>query len=143
MIASATELVVAFIMGCYGSIQWAISGLVDIRMTLLILAGSLIGVQLGALGTTYVKDHIIKIVMASVMLIVAVSRGAMVPGYLADVGAMEALDPQVTAVLNSVSFWALIAALGSAGGLITFYMIKGMMQARREEKQSVLETAHG
>ncbi len=143
MIASATELVVAFIMGCYGSVQWAIAGLVDIRMTLLILSGSLIGVQLGALGTTYVKDHIIKIVMASVMLIVAVSRGAKVPGYLADVGLMNPLDPQVTVILNSVSFWALIMALGSAGGLISFFMIKGMVQSRREEKQSVLETAHG
>ena len=143
LVSSATELVVAFIMGCYGSVQWAMSGLVDIRMTLLILAGSLIGVQLGALGTTYVKDHIIKIVMASVMLIVAVSRGAKVPGYLADVGVMKALDPQVTALLNSVSFWALITALGSAGGLITFYMIRGMIEARRQEKQSVLERAHG
>jgi len=142
MVASATELVVAFIMGCYGSVQWAISGLVDIRMTLLILAGSLVGVQLGALGTTYVKDHIIKIVMASVMLIVAISRGAKVPGYLADVGAMKALDPQFTAFLNSVSFWALITALGSAGILISFYMVKGMMEARREEKQSVLETTY-
>ena len=142
MVASATELVVAFIMGCYGSVQWAISGLVDIRMTLLILAGSLVGVQLGALGTTYVKDHIIKIVMASVMLIVAISRGAKVPGYLADVGAMKALDPQFTAFLNSVSFWALITALGSAGTMISFYMVKGMMEARREEKQSVLETTY-
>ncbi|MFO7605378.1 MAG: sulfite exporter TauE/SafE family protein [Desulfurivibrionaceae bacterium] len=142
-IASATELVIAFIMGAYGSTQWAISGLVDIRMTLLILSGSLIGVQLGALGTTYVKDHIIKIVMAAVMLIVAVSRGAKVPGYLADVGAMEALDPQVTVVLNSVSFWALMAALGSAGGLITYFMIKGMIIARRDERKSGLETVHG
>jgi uncharacterized membrane protein YfcA len=143
MVASATELVVAFIMGCYGSVQWAISGLVDIRMTLLILAGSLVGVQLGALGTTYVKDHVIKIVMASVMLIVAVSRGAKVPGYLADVGMMKALDPQMTALLNSVSFWALITALAWAGGLITIFMIKGMLEARREEKQSVLETVNG
>jgi len=111
LVSSATELVVAFIMGCYGSVQRAMSGLVDIRMTLLILAGSLIGVQLGALGTTYVKDHIIKIVMASVMLIVAVSRGAKIPGYLADIGMMKALDPQLTALLNSVSFWALITAL--------------------------------
>jgi len=81
--------------------------------------------------------------MASVMLIVAVSRGAKVPGYLADVGVMKALDPQFTAILNSVSFWALITALGSAGLMITFYMFKGMMEARREEKQSVLETANG
>ena len=143
MIASATELVVAFIMGCYGSAQWAISGLVDIRMTLLILAGSLFGVQLGALGTTYVKDHIIKIVMASVMLIVAVSRGAMIPGYLVDVGMISAVDPQTIAMLDSVSFWALILALGSAGGLIVVFMIKGMMQAKRDEKRNVLEAAHG
>jgi len=140
MIASATELVIAFIMGCYGSIQWAISGLVDIRMTLLILAGSLFGVQLGALGTTYVKDHIIKIVMAAVMLIVAVSRGAKVPGYLADIGLMKALTPQSTALLNSISFWALITALGSAGAMITFYMIKGMMESRQQEKQAMLKT---
>lgn len=143
MIASATELVIAFIMGFYGSVQWAISGLVDIRMTLLILAGSLFGVQLGALGTTYVKDHIIKIVMASVMLIVAVSRGAKVPGYLADVGVIKALDPQLLSLLNSVSFWALMIALGSAGSLITYYMVKGMLEARREEKQSTMETVHG
>jgi len=141
LIASATELVIAFIMGCYGSIQWAISGLVDIRMTLLILAGSLFGVQLGALGTTYVKDHIIKIVMAAVMLIVAVSRGAKIPGYLADVGVMEHLDAQTTAALNSLSFWALVTALGTAGLLITFFMIKGMIAARRQEKEAVPEAA--
>jgi len=92
MVASATELVVAFIMGAWGSIQWGIAGLIDIRMTLLILAGSLIGVQLGALGTTYVKDHTIKLVMAAVMLIVAVSRGAKVPGYLADLNIIPHLQ---------------------------------------------------
>jgi hypothetical protein len=78
--------------------------------------------------------------MASVMLIVAVSRGAKVPGYLADVGVIKALDPQVTTLLNSVSFWALITALSFAGGLITFYMIKGMMESRREEKEAGLKT---
>ncbi|MDH3349359.1 MAG: sulfite exporter TauE/SafE family protein [Desulfobulbaceae bacterium] len=132
MVASATELIVAFIMGCWGSIQWGISGLIDIRMTLLILAGSLIGVQLGALGTTYVKDHVIKTVMASVMLIVAVSRGAKIPGYLADLGLSSQLQPQMASFLNSVSFWALIAALGTAGIIITAAMIKGMVQAKAE-----------
>ena len=39
VVASATELVIAFIMGAWGSIQWGLSGLIDIRMTLLILAG--------------------------------------------------------------------------------------------------------
>ena len=91
LVSSATELVVAFIMGAWGSIQWGISGLIDIRMTLLILAGSLVGVQLGALGTTYVKDYMIKLVMSAVMLIVAVSRGAKIPGYLADLNLIAGL----------------------------------------------------
>ncbi|MFP5213815.1 MAG: sulfite exporter TauE/SafE family protein, partial [Acidobacteriota bacterium] len=74
LVASATELVIAFVMGFFGSVNWAMHGMVDIRLTLLILAGSLLGVQLGAIGTTYVKEHMIKIVMAIIMLIVAVSR---------------------------------------------------------------------
>jgi len=136
IVASATELLIAFVMGAWGSIQWAISGLVDIRLTLLILSASLIGVQLGALGTTYVKDHTIKLVMAAVMLIVAVSRGAMIPGYLADLGWRAPLEPASASFLNSVSFWALVAALGTAGVIISGAMIKGMRQAKKE-----LETA--
>ncbi|MDH3330034.1 MAG: sulfite exporter TauE/SafE family protein [Desulfobulbaceae bacterium] len=145
IVASATELVVAFIMGAWGSIQWGLSGLIDIRMTLLILAGSLIGVQLGALGTTYVKDYTIKMVMASVMLIVAVSRGAKIPGYLADLGLRGQLDAHMASLLNSVSFWALMAALGAAGIIITVAMIKGMLEARAEEQIEGLqeEVSHG
>ncbi len=132
VVASATELVIAFCMGMWGSIQWGLSGLIDIRLTLLILAASLIGVQLGALGTTYVKDYMIKIVMGAVMLIVAVSRGAKIPGYLADLGLRPPLDPSTTSFLNSVSFWALVAALGTAGIIISAAMIRGMLQARAE-----------
>jgi uncharacterized membrane protein YfcA len=128
--ASATELIIAFIMGAWGSIQWGLSGLIDIRLTLLILAGSLIGVQLGALGTTYVKDYMIKLVMASTMLIVAVSRGAKIPGYLADLNLLPALDHQVASFLSKLSFWALVAALASAGLIIAVAMLKGMSEAK-------------
>lgn len=134
MVASATELVIAFIMGAWGSFQWALSGLVDIRLTLLILSASLIGVQLGALGTTYVKDYAIKLVMAAVMLIVAVSRGAKIPVYLQDLG-WTTLSPELLYLLNSISFWALVAALGTAGIIITGAMIKGMTRAKTEKKE--------
>ncbi len=134
VVASATELGIAFIMGMWGSIQWGLSGLIDIRLTLLILAASLFGVQLGALGTTYVKDHMIKIVMGTVMLIVAVSRGAKIPGYLVDLGLKAPLQPATAHLLNQVSFWALVAALGTAGIIITAAMIKGMLQAKAEAK---------
>jgi len=102
--------------------------------TLLILAGSLIGVQLGALGTTYVKDYMIKLVMASTMLIVAVSRGAKIPGYLADLNLAPALEPQLAHTLSQVSYWALVTALASAALIITVAMVKGMTQAKAEAK---------
>ncbi|KPJ98961.1 MAG: hypothetical protein AMJ60_06590 [Desulfobacterales bacterium SG8_35] len=142
VVASATELIIAFIMGAWGSIQWGLSGLIDIRLTLLILAGSLIGVQLGALGTTYVKDYMIKLVMASTMLIVAVSRGAKIPGYLADLNLLAPLKPQLSHTLGQVSFWALVAALASAGLIITVAMMRGMAQAKLEKRREEI-ISHG
>ncbi|MGW8287901.1 MAG: sulfite exporter TauE/SafE family protein [Desulfobulbales bacterium] len=142
VVASATELIIAFVMGAWGSIQWGLSGLIDIRLTLLILAGSLIGVQLGALGTTYVKDYMIKLVMASTMLIVAVSRGAKIPGYLADLNLRPALEPQMEHILSQVSFWALVTALASAGLIITVAMVKGMTQAKVETRREEV-ISHG
>jgi len=136
VVASATELVIAFVMGAYGSFQWGLSGLIDIRMTLIILATSLIGVQLGALGTTYVKDFMIKLVMASTMLIVAVSRGVLVPGLLVDVGLWSPLDPRLAHVLEEVSFCALLTAMASAGLIIAVAMVKGMLQAKKESATS-------
>ena len=134
VVASATELGIAFMMGAWGSIQWGLSGLIDIRMTLLILSTSLIGVQLGALGTTYVKDHMIKLVMASVMLIVAVSRGAKIPGYLAALNLRAPLSTGNAALLESVSFWALVAALATAGIIISVAMAIGISKDRAEKR---------
>ena len=56
LVASATELVVAFVMGVGGTLKFALGGLVDIRLAMLILLGSLFGVQLGAIGTTFVTE---------------------------------------------------------------------------------------
>ena len=107
-----------------------LSGLIDIRLTLLILSTSLIGVQLGALGTTYVKDYMIKVVRAATMLVVAVSRGAKIPGYLSDIGWQDALDAILVFLLNNISFWALVLALSIAGMIITVAMIKGIVAHR-------------
>lgn len=142
MVASATELVVAFVMGMWGSAEWALSGLIDIRLTLVILAASLFGVQLGALGTTYVKDQTIKLVMATVMLIVAVSRGMKVPVYLAKLGVIS-LGSGTTSVLDTLSFWTLIAALLVAGGIVSSAMIKGIIRARAEEADAHKAIAEG
>ena len=141
LVASATELIIAFVMGAWGSIQWGMSGLIDIRLTLLILAGSLIGVQLGALGTTYVKDYMIKMVMAAVMLIVAVSRGAKIPGYLADLIS----SPDSSAACPYSRTGQLLgpgdsACFGSVD--ISVAMVRGMTQAKAEAQMGKI-VSHG
>ena len=57
----------------------------------------------GAIGTTYVKEHMIKIVMGSIMLIVAVSRGLAVPKYLTELKLISMGDSTLS-VLGAASF---------------------------------------
>jgi hypothetical protein len=128
LVASASELVIAFVMGFGGTIKWAMHGMVDIRLTLLILAGSLVGVQLGAIGTTYVKEHMIKVVMGSIMLIVAVSRGLAIPKYLKDLDLMTIGDSTVK-ILMTASFLSMCFALGMGAVII----LGAMWKAKRAE----------
>ena len=124
LVATATELVIAFVMGFGGTIKFALHGLVDIRLALILLAGSLFGIHLGAIGTTFVKPFMIKVVMATIMLIVAVSRGLVVPVYLAQLGQID-LPVHTAAWLESASFAFLVLALCAGGIIIIASMLHG------------------
>lgn len=131
IIASASELVVAFVMGLGGSINWALHGLVDIRLVLIILGGSLLGVQLGAIGTTYVREHMIKVVMATIMLIVAVSRCIALPKYLVKLDLLNLPESTLT-ILNGISFGSMCLALLVGAVIILGSMWKGRTQSGAE-----------
>ena len=124
LVSSATELVIAFIMGFGGTVKWAINGMVDIRLTLIILAGSLLGVQLGAIGTTYVKEHMIKVVMGVIMLIVALSRGLAIPKYLTELGVVS-WSGSTNDLLMSASFATMCLALAVGAVIVLGSMVKG------------------
>ena len=134
LMASATELVVAFVMGLGGTLIWAFYGMVDIRLTLIILAGSLFGVQLGAIGTTYVKDYAIKFVMATIMLIVAFSRGLAIPAYLQQLSVLD-WNQGLLEILSKASFGFMCFALMVGAGIILNAMFKGL-----KAEQSIAET---
>ncbi|GFM33486.1 sulfite exporter TauE/SafE family protein [Desulfovibrio subterraneus] len=134
LMASATELVVAFVMGLGGTMVWAFYGMVDIRLTLIILAGSLFGVQLGAIGTTYVKDYAIKFVMATIMLIVAFSRGLAIPKYLNQLEVIN-WDADLISIMSKVSFGLMCFALLVGA----FIILKAMILGRRAERQLEME----
>jgi uncharacterized membrane protein YfcA len=136
LVSSAPELVIAFVMGLGGSINWAMHGMVDIRLTLIILAGSLFGVQLGAIGTTYVKEHMIKIVMGTIMLMVAVSRALAVPEYLNQLGVMH-LSESTVYVLVKASFITMCVALFVGA----FIILAAMWKANRADKAASYQRA--
>ena len=130
LMASATELVVAFVMGLGGTLIWAYYGMVDIRLTLILLAGSLFGVQLGAIGTTYVKSHVIKFVMGAIMLIVALSRGLAVPKYLSQLDIIS-LGQSAIRVLSVSGFCIMCFALLLGAFIILKAMFTGLRAERR------------
>jgi uncharacterized membrane protein YfcA len=142
LVASASELVIAFVMGFGGTIKWAMHGMVDIRLTLLILAGSLLGVQLGAIGTTYVKEHMIKVVMGSIMLIVAVSRGLAIPTYLKDLELL-AIGDSTAKILMTASFLSMCFALGMGALIILGSMWKAKRAETVKKAEMVLEKNYG
>ncbi len=134
LMASATELVVAFVMGLGGSFKYAMSGLVDIRLAMIILAGSLFGIQLGAIGTTYVKPFMIKVVMGVIMVIVLFSRALMVPVYLSQLGIITTLGETATKILKSTSFGIMAFALLVGA----FIVLRAMWQGRRAVREAAV-----
>jgi uncharacterized protein len=137
LMASASELVIAFVMGLGGTLIWAWYGMVDIRLTLIILAGSLLGVQLGAIGTTYVKDYMVKYVMATIMLIVAVSRGLVIPNYLTDLEVLS-LGEGVMNLLSKSSFYLMSFALLVGAYIILKAMYIGIRGQRLESASGAI-----
>lgn len=135
LMASATELVIAFIMGLGGTIFYALDGVVDIRLAMIILAGSLFGVQIGAIGTTYVKDHAVKLVMGLIMVIVLFSRIFYIPGYLAKLGRIDPIDPGTLALLKVLGDGTLVAALAVGGLAIVWALVAGMTEHRQRHEE--------
>lgn len=82
VVAAGTELFLAMFMGAFGALNYGLGGYVDLRLTLLLYAGSLAGIFVGAIGTKLVKELYIRLVTAVLILLCVVSRALGVPGYL-------------------------------------------------------------
>jgi uncharacterized membrane protein YfcA len=141
LMGSATELVIAFVMGCGGSFKYALHGLVDIRLSMCILLGSLFGVQLGAIGTTYVKPVMIKVVMGSIMVTVLFSRALMVPVYSAQLKLIHPLSEGLVKILKTKSFGIMIFALFLGAVIILVCIWKGLRSERKMATKEAIE--HG
>ena len=141
-VAAGSELYLAMYMGAFGALNYAFEGMVDIRMTLLLYAGSILGIHIGAYGTKVVKEVIIRLVTSLIILLCVISRIVAIPIYLQQMDLLP-LDPAWNPVFNAVSKYLLYASglLGCA--LIFFFVFRAYLQRRRIEASLATGTAGG
>jgi uncharacterized protein len=129
-VAAGSELYLAMFMGAFGALNYAFEGLVDIRMTVLLFAGSLIGVYIGAYGTKVVKEVVIRLVTTLIILLCVISRAIVIPMYLQQLGFVQ-FDPAYNTYLNSASKAMLYVAGLSGGMVILVFVFKAYFQRRK------------
>lgn len=132
-VAAGTELYTAIFMGAFGALNYAWAGYVDIRLTLLMYLGSLIGVHLGAYGVKVVSERYIRMITALIILLCVVSRGIAIPMYLRQLG-MVSFNQAWDAYFNNASEVVLyVSGLGGCG-LILVQVFRAYRRRRRLQR---------
>ncbi len=137
-VAAGTELFLAQFMGAWGALNYGMRGMVDVRLTILLFLGSLIGIHLGAYGTKVVREVIIRLATSCIILLCVISRAVNVPVYLRQLGYAE-LDPKLDVYFESASKVLLYASGIVGAGVILAFVFKAYMQ-RRKVHASLLKT---
>jgi uncharacterized membrane protein YfcA len=129
-VAAGSELYLAQFMGAWGAINYAFQGLVDLRLTMLLYLGSLVGIYVGAYGVKVVKEVMIRLVTAVIILLCVLSRAIAVPIYLRQLGWTN-MNPAWDSYFNQASKILLFVAGMSGAGMILYFVIKAYRQRRQ------------
>lgn len=128
-VATGTELYLAMFMGAYGALSYAYQGFVDIRMTMLLYLGSLLGIYLGVYGVKVVNEKYIRLVTSIIILLCVISRIIAIPMYMRQLGWIS-LNPEWDSYFNIVSKVFLFAS-GIIGCLFILYHVIRAYRQRR------------
>jgi uncharacterized protein len=129
-VAAGSELYLAVFTGAFGALSYAFEGLVDIRLTVLLFAGSLFGIYIGAYGTKVVKEVFIRLVTTIIILLCVISRVIAIPTYLQQLGFMQ-FDPVYNQYLNGASKAMLYVSGLSGMALILFFVLKAYFERKK------------
>ncbi len=138
VVAAGTELFLAMFMGAWGAFNYGMQGYVDLRLTLLLYAGSLCGIYFGAIGTHIVKELYIRLVTAVLILLCVVSRALAIPEYMLQLNLINmGEDSAAMFELGSKIF------LFGSGIVSTFLILLWTFQAKaKEDKNASLGFSH-
>jgi len=131
-VAAGSELYLAMYMGAFGALNYAFEGMVDIRLTLLLYTGSLLGIYIGAYGTKVVKEVVIRLVTSAIILLCVFSRIVAMPTYLQQLGYIE-MDASWNSVFNDLSKLLLYASGVIGTAIIFVFVIRAYFQRRKIE----------
>jgi uncharacterized membrane protein YfcA len=129
-VAAGTELYLAMFMGAWGALNYAWEGFVDIRLTVLLLSGSLFGVYLGAYGVKVVGEKYIRMVTCMIILLCVVSRAIAVPMYLRQLGYLN-INPGLDPWFNNGSKYLLFAS-GITGVVMILFNVSRAYRTRKK-----------
>jgi uncharacterized protein len=132
-VATGTELFLAVFMGAYGVLSYAYQGFVDIRLTMLLYLGSLLGIHLGVYGVKVVKEKYIRMVTSLIILLCVVSRIIVMPVYLRQLGYLD-YSATLDSYFNIASKFFLFASGITGALLILIQVIKAYRQRRKIQK---------
>jgi hypothetical protein len=135
-VAAGTELYLAMFMGAWGAINYAWGGFVDLRLTLLLYLGSLIGIYIGAYGTKVVKERQIRLVTGIIILLCVISRIVNVPVYLHKMEYIK-LSGSLDDLLDLISKIMLFAS--GISGVAVILISVARAYKRRRKVQNLLD----
>jgi uncharacterized membrane protein YfcA len=136
-VAAGSELYLAQFMGAWGAVNYAYQGFVDIRLTVLLYLGSLLGIFIGAYGVKVVKEVMIRVVTGVVILLCVLSRAIAVPMYLRQLGWIS-MNPDWDTYFNQASKAVLFLA-GVSGMVVILYNVVKAYRQRRQIQATLIE----
>ncbi len=129
-VAAGTELFLALFMGAYGAISYAYQGFVDIRLTMLLYLGSLVGIHLGVYGVKVVNERYIRVTTGVIILLCVLSRVIAIPAYLRQLGFIS-FPAEYDRYFNAGSKFFLFAS-GITGALVILTKVISAYRQRRK-----------
>ena len=120
-VAAGTELYLAMYIGAFGALNYAWEGFVDIRLSMLLYVGSLVGVYMGTYGVKVVSEKYIRLVTGLIIILCVFSRGISIPMYLRQLGYLN-IDPGLDIWFNGASKYLLFAS-GICGVVVILYHV--------------------
>jgi len=135
-VAAGTELYLAMFMGAFGALSYAYQGLLDIRLTVLLYLGSLVGIHLGVYGVKVVNERYIRITTSLIILLCVISRAIAIPVYLRQLQVIS-FNPAWDTYLNLASK-AFLFVSGSGGAIVILYQVIKAFRRRRKIQKTLL-----